>query len=43
LVLNPRLSRFFTHVLAFEIQVGDLRKVWLIESGCSRHMTRDKE
>jgi hypothetical protein len=32
----------FTHVLAFEFQVGDLRNVWLIDSGCSRHMTGDK-
>jgi hypothetical protein len=22
--------------------VGDLRNVWLIDSGCSRHMTTDK-
>jgi hypothetical protein len=36
------LSRFFTHVLAFEFQVGDLRNVWLIDTGCSRHMTGDK-
>jgi hypothetical protein len=42
LVLTPVLSRLFTHVLAFEFQVGDLRNVWLIDSGCSRHMTSDK-
>jgi hypothetical protein len=36
------LSRLFTHVLAFEFQVGDLRNVWLFDSGCSRHMTTDK-
>jgi hypothetical protein len=42
LVLTPMLSRFFTHVLAFEFQVGDLRNVWLIDTGCSRHMTGDK-
>jgi hypothetical protein len=36
------LSRLFTNVLAFEFQVGDLRNVWLIDSGCSRHMTGDK-
>jgi hypothetical protein len=42
LVLIPVLSHLFTHVLAFEFQVGDLRNVWLIDSGCSRHMTRDK-
>jgi hypothetical protein len=42
LVLTPMLSRLFTHVLTFEFQVGDLRNVWLIDSGCSRHMTGDK-
>jgi hypothetical protein len=36
------LSRLFTHVLTFEFQVGDLRNVWLIDSGCSRHVTEDK-
>jgi hypothetical protein len=36
------LSRLFTHMLAFKFQVGDLRNVWLIHSGCSRHMTEDK-
>jgi hypothetical protein len=41
-VLTPVLSHLFTHVLAFEFQVGDLRNVWLIDFGCSRHMTRDK-
>jgi hypothetical protein len=42
LVLTPVLSRLFTHVLAFEFQVGDLRNVWLIDFSCSRHMTEDK-
>jgi hypothetical protein len=42
LVLTPVLSRLFTHVLIFEFQVGDLRNIWLIDSSCSRHMTRDK-
>jgi hypothetical protein len=42
LVLTLVLSHFFTHVLAFEFQVGDLRNVWLTDSGCSRHMTGDK-
>jgi hypothetical protein len=42
LVLTLVLSRLFTDVLAFEIQVGDLRNIWLIDSGCSRHMTGDK-
>jgi hypothetical protein len=42
LVLTPVLSRFFAHVLVFEFQVGDLKNIWLIDSGCSRHMTGDK-
>jgi hypothetical protein len=42
LVLTPMLSRFFAHVLVFEFQVGDLKNIWLIDSGCSRHMTGDK-
>jgi hypothetical protein len=42
LVLTPVLSRLFAHVLIFEFQVGDLKNIWLIESGCSRHMTGDK-
>jgi hypothetical protein len=42
LVLTPLLSHLFTHVLAFEFQVGDLRNVWWIDFGCSRHMTGDK-
>jgi hypothetical protein len=42
LVLTPVLSRLFTHMLAFEFQVGDLKNIWLIDSGCSRHMTGDK-
>jgi hypothetical protein len=25
-----------------EDEVGDLKNIWLIDSGCSRHMTRDK-
>jgi hypothetical protein len=41
LVLTPVLSRLFARVLIFEFQVGDLRNIWLIDSGCSRHMTRD--
>jgi hypothetical protein len=41
LVLTPVLSRLFTHVLTFEFQVGDLKNIWLIDSGCSRHMTGD--
>jgi hypothetical protein len=43
LVLTPVLSHLFAHVLVFEFQVGDLKNIWLIASGCSRHMTRDKE
>jgi hypothetical protein len=42
LVLTPVLSRLFAHVLVFEFQVGDLKNIWLIDSGCSRHMTRDR-
>jgi hypothetical protein len=42
LVLTLVLSCLFTHVLVFEFQVGDLKNIWLIDSGCSRHMTRDK-
>jgi hypothetical protein len=39
LVLTPVLSRLFAHVLVFEFQVGDLKNIWLIDSGWSRHMT----
>jgi hypothetical protein len=39
LVLTPLL---FAHVLVIEFQVGDLKNIWLIDSGCSRHMTGDK-
>jgi hypothetical protein len=42
LVLTPVLSLLFPHVLVFEFQVGDLKNIWLIDSGCSRHMTGDK-
>jgi hypothetical protein len=42
LVLTPVLSCLFTHVLIFEFQVGDLKNIWLIDSGYSRHMTGDK-
>jgi hypothetical protein len=42
LVLTPVLSRLFAHVLVFEFQVGDLKNIWLVDSGCSRHMTKDK-
>jgi hypothetical protein len=42
LVLTPVLIHLFAHVLVFEFQVGDLKNIWLIDSGCSRHMTRDK-
>jgi hypothetical protein len=42
LVLTPVLSCLFAHVLIFEFRVGDLKKIWLIYSGCSRHMTGDK-
>jgi hypothetical protein len=42
LVLTTVLSRLFAHVRVFEFQVGDLKNIWLIDSGCSRHMTGDK-
>jgi hypothetical protein len=42
LVITPVLSHLFTHVLVFEFQVGYLKNIWLIDSGCSRHMTGDK-
>jgi energy-converting hydrogenase Eha subunit C len=42
LVLTPVLSRLFAHVFVFEFQVGDLKNIWLIDSGCSRHVTGDK-
>jgi hypothetical protein len=42
LVLTPVLSRLFAHVLVFEFQVGDMKNIWLIDSGCSRHMTGDR-
>jgi hypothetical protein len=42
LVLTPVLSRLFAHVLVFEFHVGDLKNIWLIDSGCSRHMTGDR-
>jgi hypothetical protein len=38
---TPVLSCFF-HVLIFEFQVGDLKNIWLIDSGCSGHMTGEK-
>jgi hypothetical protein len=42
LALTPVLSRLFAHMLVFEFQVGDLKNIWLIDFGCSRHMTGDK-
>jgi hypothetical protein len=42
LVLTPVLSHLFAHVVVFEFQVGDLKNIWLIDSGCLRHMTGDK-
>jgi hypothetical protein len=42
LVLTPLLSRLFTHVLAFEFQVRDLKNFWWIDSGRLRHMNGDK-
>jgi hypothetical protein len=42
LVLTPVLSHLFAHVLLFEFQVGYLKNIWLIDSGCTRHMPGDK-
>jgi hypothetical protein len=42
LVLTPVLSRLFAHMFVLEFQVGDLKNMWLIDSGCSRHMTGDR-
>jgi hypothetical protein len=42
LVLTSVLSRLCAHVLIFQFQVGDLKNIWLIDSGCSRHMTGDR-
>jgi hypothetical protein len=42
LVLTLVLSRLFTHVLVSEFQVRDLKNIWLIDSGWSRHMIGDK-
>jgi hypothetical protein len=42
LVLTLVLSRLVAHVLIFEFQVRELKNIWLIDSGCSRHMTGDK-
>jgi hypothetical protein len=42
LVLTLVLSHLFAHVLVFEFQVGDLKNIWLIDFGCSRHMTGDR-
>jgi hypothetical protein len=42
LVLTPVLSCLFAHMLVFEFQVGVLNNIWLIDSGCSRHMIGDR-
>jgi hypothetical protein len=36
------MSHLFAHVLVFEFLVGDLKNIWLIDSGCSRHITGEK-
>jgi hypothetical protein len=41
-VLTPALSRLFANVLVFDFQVGNFKNIWLMDSGCSRHMTGDK-
>jgi hypothetical protein len=42
LVLTLVLSCLLAHVPIFEFQLGDLKNIWLIDSGCSTHMTGDK-
>jgi hypothetical protein len=42
LVLTLVLSHLFAQMLVFEFQVGDLKNIWLIDSGCLRHITGDK-
>jgi hypothetical protein len=42
LVLTLVLSRLFAQMLVFDFQVRDLKNIWLIDSGCSRHMTGDR-
>jgi hypothetical protein len=42
LVLTPVLSPLFAHVLVFEFHMGDLKNIWLIDSGCSRHIVNIK-
>jgi hypothetical protein len=42
LVLTLVLSHLFANVLIFYFQLGDLKNIWLIDSGYSRHMTRDR-
>jgi hypothetical protein len=40
---NPSAESFVhARVLVFEFQVGDLKNIWLIDSGFSRHMIGDK-
>jgi hypothetical protein len=39
---NPSDESFVRSRARFLFQVGDLKNIWLIDSGCSRHMTRDK-
>jgi hypothetical protein len=41
-VLTPVLSHFLTLTLVSVLQVGGMEGFWLIDSGCSRHMTEDR-
>jgi hypothetical protein len=41
-VLTPVLSPLLTSLSFFILQVGGLEGFWLIDSGCFRHMTRDR-
>jgi hypothetical protein len=38
---NPSAESFVCSHVHFEFQVGDLKNIWLIDSGCSKHMTGD--
>jgi hypothetical protein len=42
-VLTPALSPLLTLALVLILQVGGLEGFWLIDSGCSRHMTGDRQ
>jgi hypothetical protein len=39
---NPSAESFVRSRTRFLFQLGDLKNIWLIDSGCSRHMTGDE-